>query len=320
MSALTPIQWTDRSWNPIRGCTVVSEGCRNCYAMKTAARFIKPGQAYEGLARRRTNGVAQWTGEVRFIEKDLTLPLKWRKPQRIFVNSMSDLFHEKVTDDQLDKIFAVMALAQRHQFQVLTKRPERMREYVQSKLRDRRDRHTAALSKALSDIACSRRMAWRLSLNWPLPNVWLGVSTEDQATADKRIPLLLHTPAAVRFLSMEPLLGPIDLVGWIDGSWCSEGGDETDLKPNWVIVGGESGPDARSCNQQWIREVVADCKDASVPVFVKQLGGFSELTVPIAGSRVHTAPVNFKDKIGGNITEWPEDLRVREFPEVRSCA
>jgi protein gp37 len=221
MSANTGIQWTDATWNPIRGCSRVSEGCRNCYAEVVAARFSKPGQPYEGLARRTANGGAHWTGKIMFVEKHLEDPLRWRKPRRIFVNSMSDLFHEGVTLEQLYKIFAVMMLARQHTFQILTKRPERMRAFL-----------TGELERPLNGVGDSIWFAARALVErfpkyddellahsehpvWPLRNVWCGVSVEDQKAANLRIPQLLNTPAAVRFLSCEPLLAPVDLVPFL---------------------------------------------------------------------------------------------------------
>lgn len=200
----TEISWTDRTWNPIRGCSRVSEGCRFCYAEGVAYRFSGPGQPYEGLAR-KVNGRAAWTGKVRLVESALTEPLSWRKPARIFVNSMSDLFHEHVSDEFIAAVFGVMAAAPQHTFQVLTKRAERMREVV------------SALSVELVR-ECTLKLTGRMIRgDWmlPLPNVWLGVSCEDQQRADERIPLLLQTPAVVRFVSCEPLLGPIDLSRWM---------------------------------------------------------------------------------------------------------
>lgn len=282
MSQNTGIQWTDATWNPIRGCSRVSEGCRNCYAEVVAARFSGPGQPYEGLARRTSNGGARWTGKIMFVEKHLDDPLRWRKPSRIFVNSMSDLFHEDVTDEQLDRIFAVMDAARRHTFQVLTKRPARMLAYSE-------------LRRA------------------PASNVWLGVSVENQQAADERIPLLLETPAAVRFLSCEPLLGPIDLVPFlfdeVDGTtmpdYSSPRASNRGL--SWVIVGGESGPNARPCDTQWIRDIVDQCQAAGAAPFVKQLGAY-----PVNGSYA----MQLEDSHGGNPEEWAPFLRVREFPGV----
>jgi protein gp37 len=248
-----------------------------------AARFSGPGQPYEGLARRKrivedgtgeSATVARWTGEVRFIEEALDLPLRWKSPKRIFVNSMSDLFHEKVEDGWIDAIFSVMEHTPRHTYQVLTKRPERMMESMQT----------------------MQRRGYPV-----LPNVWLGVSIENQAAMDQRISDLQATPAAVQFLSIEPLLGPVE----IPKTWLTYKGTQ-----QWVIIGGESGPHARPCDLDWIRDVVAQCY--GVPVFVKQLGANvydSDLT---ASGRIET--VNIRDRKGSDPAEWPEDLRIQQFP------
>lgn len=201
MASKTNIEWTATyhedgtvtkgfNWNFLRGCSRVSEGCRNCYAERQAARFAGEGQPYEGLVR-STPGGPKWTGEVVFYEHILLEPLKRKTPTKYFVNSMSDLFHENVTDEMLDKAFAVMALTPQHTYQILTKRPERMRQWFET---------------------CKwKNPRIELPYAWPLTNVWFGVSVEDQKTADERIPLLLETPAAVRWVSAEPLLGPIDI-------------------------------------------------------------------------------------------------------------
>jgi protein gp37 len=361
----TKIEWTDATWNPVRGCSVVSEGCRNCYAMQVAARFSQPywevwqgqtlicsakqklteaaarnkvaneaangvvmearpsseGQAYEGLAYRNSSG-AHWTGKVRLIEEHLEDPLRWKRPRKIFVNSMSDLFHESIPDEWIDRIFAVMALADWHTFQILTKRPERMRDYLNNSNCAYRvwdtAFNTAAAYPQLYELA-ERHLAKRQGDNprWPLPGVWLGVSVEDQKTADERIPLLLQTPAAVRWISAEPLLGPIDLTHvdysarlretlgdfakfmaekdgddvqasveharssinapaylqtltgqWFDG-W-DRGNDGKRL--DWVVVGGESGANARPMHPDWVRSIRDQCVAAGVPFFFKQWG------------------------------------------------
>lgn len=293
------IEWTDRSdWNPIRGCTRVSEGCRNCYAEGIAARFSGPGQPFHGFAERTPKG-PRWTGKVELVEDRLTLPLRWRKPARIFASSTSDIFHESLPDEAIDRIFAVMALAPQHTFQVLTKRPERMRAYVA-------DLHTKRVLKAgmvaIDGKAVIEHYAdpadfplWK-----PLPNVWLGVSVEDQATADERIPHLLATPAARRFLSCEPLLGAVDLETawhgenaldsecWGECGWCPKGlpplhncqqgrqsaaeFDKGRSGIDWVIVGGESGPNARPMHPDWARSLRDQCQAAGVPFFFKQWG------------------------------------------------
>lgn len=226
MSSKTSIEWTDASWNPIRGCTRVSEGCRNCYAEKMAARFSGPGLPFEGFAERtvlhglgKTHPNARgtrWTGRVELVPGALVEPLSWRKPQRVFVNSMSDLFHEALPDEAIDRVFAVMLLAPRHTFQILTKRPARMVEYFKG-----RDLYERVLRWA--NVVRSERPKdelGRIGVSNPAdaafrPWIWLGVSVEDQKTADERIPLLLQTPAAVRFVSYEPALGPVDFGDYI---------------------------------------------------------------------------------------------------------
>lgn len=283
MSAKTGIEWTDSTWNPIRGCTRVSEGCRNCYAERQAMRASGPGAAYEGLVA-ITNGHPQWTGKIQFVEKHLLDPLSWKKPRRVFVNSMSDLFHEQVTDEMRDKIFAVMALCPQHTFQVLTKRPKRMLEYLDPAcgriasvvMKLRRERGDRCLVGPLSHIRPGAQ--W-----WPLANVWLGVSVENQKTADQRIPLLLQTSAAVRFISAEPLLGRVTLeelpsasgIGYHLNALSNAGVDRGALIPSkldWVICGGESGPSARPMHPDWARSLRDQCQDAGVTFFFKQWG------------------------------------------------
>ena len=296
MSAKTSIQWTDRSWNPVRGCSIVSPGCTNCYAMKQAHRFSGKGQPYEGLTRMTARGPV-WTGKIRFVSEALDEPLHWRKPQRVFVNSMSDLFHEDVPDEFIDEVFAVMALAPRHTFQVLTKRPERMLGYF-AEIEGR----AMAIGTSIGDffdIRGMRSIGEPLinlahgfdadSENWdegqgdqrilPLANVHLCVSVENQATADERIPILLQTPAAVRFLSVEPLLERIDIEPWLPAAPHRRTGSqivkrlERDVgcaAIDWVIVGGESGRNRRECKVEEIEDVARQCVAANVPVYVKR--------------------------------------------------
>jgi protein gp37 len=259
----TGISWTDATWNPVRGCSRVSEGCRHCYAETVAARFSGPGQPYEGLADRTRKG-SKWTGEVRFVAEHLQDPLHWERPRRIFVNSMSDLFHEKLTDEVIDKIFAVMILANRHTYQILTKRADRMHDYITAK-----GRHDA-WSKQIARLPGKyRRGVGGVSDGWwPRHSnyIWLGVSVEDQSAAEERIPWLLKTPAAVRFLSCEPLLGPIDLTMTFADATCRKG-------LFWVIAGCESGPGARPCDIDWLRSLRDQCSKADVAFFLKQANG-----------------------------------------------
>lgn len=349
------IEWTDATWNPLRGCSRVSEGCRHCYAEGVAARFSGPGQPYEGLARFVTppsgpgqpGGApsrlreARWTGKVAFSgDQVLTQPLCWKRPRRIFVNSMSDLFHESVPDAWIDRIFAVMALAPQHTFQVLTKRPERMRAYVARITRHPIPRLSDDVAAQMGKLAAavwphepSEQLADRLARKldpdnggWPLPNVWLGVSVEDQVTADTRIPYLLSTPAAVRFISAEPLLGPVDVLPYLfiythadDAALADDGSDEplpfhdpattdpahiSSPRLDWVIVGGESGPHARPMHPGWARSLRDQCAAAGVPFFFKQWGEWLPAIEGDDGARLYMTPDD-----GGD--EWRFDETVR---------
>ncbi|MFN7607968.1 MAG: DUF5131 family protein, partial [Ralstonia sp.] len=217
MTGKTSIEWTEQTWNPVAGCSLVSPGCTNCYAMSHAARLLdKPGSHYEGTTK-RVNGKPVWTGKIGIAPDSILLaPLRRRKPAMYFVNSMADLFHEGVPEAVIDCVFAVMALSPQHTFQVLTKRAKRMREYMMGFGCDGSRRFNVFDAMCQVADSSSVRGVFKdgsstiLAPEWPLPNVWLGVSAEDQARADERIPDLLATPAAVRFVSAEPLLGPID--------------------------------------------------------------------------------------------------------------
>ncbi|MFC3768310.1 phage Gp37/Gp68 family protein [Paenibacillus sp. GCM10012303] len=264
----TSIEWTDRTWNPLRGCSKVSEGCRNCYAIRVAHRFGGEGMPYEGLTQPGPGG-PNWTGKVTLVPDALESPLRWRKQQRVFVNSMSDLFHESVDEKYIAKVFGIMCLSQQHTFQVLTKRPERMARLLNS---EDFQMHTGWFaSQAIREYGLDRSKFEYLP-DWPLPNVWLGVSVENQKAADDRIPLLLQTPAAVRFLSCEPLLGPVKLpksAYEFDEEYPEEG---SVCKLDWVIAGGESGPGARPMHPDWTRSLRDQCQAAGVSFFFKQWG------------------------------------------------
>jgi protein gp37 len=276
----TTIAWTDQTWNPTRGCDKISPGCRECYAEKVAERFegVK-GHAYEEGFK------------LRLVPHMLEAPLHWRRPQRVFVNSMSDLFHEGVPFDYIDKVFAIMARCPQHTFQVLTKRSARMGEYCDIK---------DLLYPALNRI---RALAPAIDVRWPLPNVILGVSAENQEYANKRIPeaiIPLLDAGWKTMISAEPLLGPIvfkDVPGFNRVN--------TPLHRLWVIVGGESGNNARRFEIEWAHSIVDQCHLSGVRVFVKQLGArpFN------AGNQ----RVVFKSRKGDDIAEWPSDLRFQEF-------
>jgi len=330
---MTQIEWTHRphtrgeTWNPLAGCSIVSPGCTNCYAMRMAARIVRMSRGpthYDGTTRMvRDNPV--WTGKVKLAPEHILLkPLKAKAPRTYFVNSMSDLFHEDVPDEWIDRVFAVMALTPHHTFLVLTKRAERMKAYV---TRDNSDAYVRFYeqhwrgpdSEWCKDGPHLSYLHPRAFPDWPLSNLWLGVSAERQQEADARIPDLLATPAAVRFVSAEPLLGPIrfDHIptaclakgaacchgnAWLDSlrgiqaceragayAWPNKTGMPRGL--DWIIVGGESGPGARPMALEWARAIRDQCARFDVPFFMKQ--------------------VDKKQPI-------PADLEVRQWPRVRA--
>ena len=266
----TKIEWTDETWNPVVGCQKVSEGCQNCYAEKMARRLACMGKKkYMPVVHWVNDGQpSHWTGAIQTDEAALLVPQRWKNPRRVFVVSMGDLFYESVPFEFIDQVFAIMALCPQHTFQVLTKRPERMREYLTTPMR-------------LEEI-----YLWWNSYSgtspeaqgWPLPNVWLGVTAENQEQADKRIPVLLSTPAAKRFVSIEPMLGPVDLhnLGWGPHGGAVAWQNKEGRKLDWVIIGGESGPGARPMQADWARSVRDQCQAAGVPFLFKQWGGVNK--------------------------------------------
>jgi protein gp37 len=343
MSDRSAIEWTDATWNPIVGCSIVSPGCTNCYAMKMAARIEKMNRTggsgsnyvnhYDGTTK-SVNGNVVWTGKLtRAPKKTLLAPLGRKTPTKYFVNSMGDLFHEDCPDEWIDQVFAVMALCPHHTFQVLTKRAERMRDYITSVTFSRIDRAASSLNAKHCVPAHSL-----------FTNVWLGVSCERQEEADERIPLLLQTPAAVRFISAEPLLGPVDLdhivaPEKVEGEdwrfsalqtgdmydrrienefdarvyWDSGDGPYRDHALDWVIVGGESGPNARPMHPDWARALRDQCAAAGVAFFYKQWGEFFPLGEHLPGhGRVHgctaVRPGWHKLHVNGSPTRLPDYL------------
>lgn len=252
MGGKTGIEWTDVTWNPITGCDRISPGCDNCYAATMAARLQAMGNPrYQRDGEPPRSG----PGFGLTVHEDLArVPLQWQKPRRVFVNSMSDLFHEDVPESAISWLFNTMGQAYRHQFQILTKRARRMQKLIF-------DAQWATGEARFNGLS-------RFGRN-PFRNVWLGVSAEDQEWADNRIPWLMRTPAAVRFVSCEPLLGPINLTRWLDReeAWAGRTID-------WVIVGGESGPNRRPFNPDWARRIRDQCVEAGVPFFYKQGSAF----------------------------------------------
>jgi protein gp37 len=301
VAANSAIEWTDRTWQLTCGCLLYSSGCAHCYAERMAARL--KAMALADLAHGKDPGRkrhyidaigddGRWSGKVVPIPEALDDPLHWRKPAMVFVDSMSDLFYGDERDrkaceakgipftpvpyDFLDRAFAVMERAPQHTFQVLTKRSCRLADYVNELL----------LTEVLPKL--KQRLLAR--------NIWIGCSAEDQKQAMIRHRDLVDVPAAVRFWSLEPLLGPIDALP---------------LKGiSWVIVGGESGREARPCRQTWVRDIVRQCADAGVLCFVKQLGSNAE-----EGYGVHRK-LQLEHSKGGDPAEWPKDLRVRQIPAL----
>ena len=323
MSARTSIAWTDATANVVVGCSRVSEGCRNCYAERLAATRLRHLPLYSGL----TTPQRRWSGTVRLLLDAMEKVLHWRTPRRIFVTSMGDPFHPGLSEDGLHELCGWMAalryrharggdLPRWHTLQVLTKRPERARAYLESA----RSAHVrAAWAEAAVRLAGGKdpdglhdSIAFERT---PLGNVWLGTSVENAATVAERIHDLLATPAALRFISAEPLLEPIDLTPYLRGS----------PRLDWVIVGGESGPGARRFHLSWARTIVEQCREAGVPCFVKQVGkrpvldpefGYDPGWQP-PGLDSHSARSGefaTCDASGSDPSEWPPSLRVRESP------
>ena len=276
---MTKIEWTDQTWNPVVGCSEVSPGCANCYAREAArSRRLQQFPQYQT--------VKAWNGTVEFVESQLLKPVSWKSPQMIFVCSMADLFHNNVPDEWIDKVMAIAAICPRHTFQILTKRPERMRAYFADPNRARWicDRALDLLRDEENPLKWKLPIA-QFEVKIPLPNVWLGTTVENRK-AIARIPAMRDTPSVLRFLSCEPLLedlGDLPLTG-ID----------------WVIVGGESGSRARLCKVEWIRAIVEQCDRAGTPVFVKQPG----CNTDASASRQNKLEL------------LPDRLQLQQFPEV----
>lgn len=283
MAEHSTIEWTDATWQIVTGCSVVTAGCTNCYAMRLAGSRLQHHPSRLGLTRETKAGPV-WTGEVRFNAQWLTQPLRWKRPRKIFVAAHGDLFHEAVPDDVLDQVFAVMALCPQHIFQVLTKRADRMRAYLSAEDLPIRVQDTVDNMEPNGIHRFADHEPW-IADEFPLRNVWLGVSVEDQRRADERIPDLLATPAAVRWISAEPLLGPVDLkhirpqdraeIDALRGMDFDQGLPCARL--DWVVVGGESGPGARPMHPDWARSLRDQCAAAGVSYHFKQWGAWAEL-------------------------------------------
>lgn len=350
----TSIEWTDVSWPVVNGCRRCSPGCENCYAERLTATRLRAHPKYEGLAVYGQHG-PKWTGRSRLWERDLLMPIKLRKASRIFVADMGDLFWEGVSDAEIDSVFAVMLACEifektaRHTFQVLTKRADRMRRYLQTEPSILVKRWALAGDRHIHmdnpDMLFSEYVYGHVHRKWtadgiavnplvskpwgypgnvfPLRNVHLGVSIESQKYANDRLPHLIKTPASARFISAEPLLEEIDISIWLyHGVIEAKPGDADFDALNWVIVGGESGPGARPFDVQWARRIVDDCKKANVACFVKQLGANAHDSMRsmvcgwTPGDPEPQTLIRLKHKKGADIEEFPKELRVRQFPEL----
>ena len=310
MAKNTPIEWTDHSWPVLNGCRRKSEGCRNCYAERLISTRLRNMPKYKGIAV-YTEGGPRWTGESRLWVPDLVMPLKLRKPSKIFVADMGDLFFEENSFEDIAAIFGVMAACPQHTFQVLTKRPERAAEWfkwldehqalIESKTPTTRNYRLTLLAD-LAEARIGRDIfavdhEEPIPTSWPLPNVHLGVSAEDQDTYNARVPKLVHQcPAAVHWVSLEPQLGPIRLRG------------TGHIHIGWVVQGGESGPGARPFHVEWARSMRDECVENGIPYFFKQWGAFA----PAAdGLEI----VRLGKKKAGRLLDGRE---WNEFPEVRA--
>ena len=367
MKKESPIEWTGPTWNPTRGCSLalmpsnpncprrciptldrskcavesgliittcvcdchkpaLREGCRNCYAKGVAARFSGPGLAYEGLAMFQ-GGTPYWTGEVKVIEEKIQEPLSWRIPQKIFVDSMSDLFHPNISDLDRVEIVAVMAVAHWHTFQVLTKRVEEMHDILND------PGFWERVKEAAKDLQADwnhthKRPMYQLAVahfEVPLRNVWWGASMEDQNSADYVWYWLSRTQAHVRWVSIEPMLGPINMLphlcrrmgleeipGAALNDGCTEGWEKKEHGLHWAVIGLESGPRARQLRLTHVQKLIWTLQDGGVTLFVKQLGG--NLHDDDLDYCARQSGKSMADPKGGDPSEWPPGFRIREFP------
>ena len=328
------IEWCTSTWTIAVGCTRVDARCEHCYAIPFVHRKLHA--SHEGLTKLRGKDAARpgvdWNGIVRTLPERLADPLRWKKPRRIFVGSMTDLFHPAIPFEYIAAVFGVMAACPHHTFLVLTKRPERAREFFawvttadQLALMHGLDdgRGTWWTARAMEHAVS---LAWRIPRGpWPLPNVHIGVSVSDQTTADGAIPVLLELPAAVRWVSYEPALGPVVFDcerGWLCCGMDDRGGPHIDT----IVVGGESGPSARPFHIEWARDVISQCRDTNCKVYVKQMGS-QTICMECNGTGRGDGPGGYcwgcggatnavqrlSDRKGGDMSEWPSDLRIREW-------
>lgn len=301
MGDRTRIEGIDASWNPTYGCSSVSSGCRNCYARRIAAKSAKPGQVYYGIAKYSALGSPRWTGRLVHATEKTFEPLRWQGGRMIAVDTMSDLFHERIPDAWRDEAYGVMALCGQHTFQVCTKRPQvGVRYFAAPDIWQRIERE----ARRIYQNHHGKPYPSDGHLVGPLPNVWHGVSVENQPAANFRVPMLLKVPSARHYVAAEPLLASVRLSHWLS----ADGG------VSWVIVSGEGGPDARPCDVAWIRSLIEQGKAAGVPIFVKQLG--TATNVYGATHETGHSPTDTRIRRASDMDEWPEAIRVREMPDA----
>lgn len=306
MGDKTGIQWTDATWNFVRGCKRKSPGCKNCYAEVVANRFSGPGQPFEGLITVGKKG-PRWNNKVTLVPEKMDQPLRWTRKRMIFVNSVSDLFHENIPFEFIAASFGVMAEADKHVFQILTKRSERAVVFFDWLRAEANARGTTVVDVCLDEAVkvTKRKKMTKDHPSWPLTNVWLGVSTENQEMADERIPVLLNLPAAVRWVSYEPALESVSFSGWLPNQ-PAKSGSNIGATIDWIVVGGESGSGARKFDWNWAKNTVLQCRNTTTKVFVKQMGSNADM----AGAGV--SPL--ESRKGGDMSEWPAIIQVREYP------
>lgn len=318
------IAWTDFTWPVVNGCRRVSAGCGGpnnaggCYAERLAATRLAHTPKYAGLATMTPSG-PRWTGETRLWEPSLVEPIKLRSPAKIFVADMGDLFYEGVSDEDVDRVFAVMALAGWHSFQILTKRVARMRAYLATQSRADRVRHAASeFANGLPRNLLGQVLDLRDGLAWPLPNVWAGCSVEDQKSAEDRLDDLCHSAAAVLWVSFEPAIGPVEFDPWLEEIGHETGGPQgwvtTGSPISWLVCGGESGPNARPFDFAWAQQAREACRRADVPWFWKQAGA----NFRIDGHPLHIAHSKGGDlgELRGRIANVDHYVFDREWPKV----
>lgn len=342
MSENSKINWTERTWNVTGGCEKVSAGCLHCWAEQLTATRFKKNPRYCGLVKygNKPKAKGRWSGKIKLFEDRLEQPLHWRDPALIFVNSQSDLFHEKVPFEFIDKVMAVISLCPQHCFQLLTKRANRAAKYFKVMYSGKRKLGDALRQMGIDSFVHRLMIAGAFGAKGgeeetynppyqPFPNLHIGVTCENQKTRDERVPILLEIPAAVRFISCEPLLSfmclnkyfwrPIIETSHNDPLGEVVGHEPMKNKPDWVIVGCESGSNRRPCKIEWVRSIVEQCKAAGVKIFIKQLEMWGpnrkHLYETAQQAKLHLGEIKMKSFVTHELKDFPKDSQVRQYPK-----